>query len=204
MECHLVEGKGREWKMEKVIILYVLQSHKWDFLASNHFMYMPPFSSWIVSPVLSVGCVVITAHSSALQCNKAECSSSQTWRASESTTAALLWAAPDLWGEFITQTAQRWFQYLLGSLFCIRLIWKTVDSCPLYTNEGWPSDWAEATFIMWRSITFLWSSGTFFPPLCPCILNSIQGPLQTRGPRLTWCILYVNMVLMYFKMQTRL
>lgn len=29
-------------------------------------------------------------------------------------------------------------------------------------------------------------------------------PLQTRGPRLTWCILYVNMVLMYFKMQTRL
>lgn len=25
-----------------------------------------------------------------------------------------------------------------------------------------------------------------------------------RGPRLTWCILYINMVLMYFKMQTRL
>lgn len=45
----------------------------------------------------------------------------------------------------------------------------------------------------------------FFPPLlCPCILNSSQGPLQTRGPSLTWCILYVNMVLMYFKMQTRL
>lgn len=125
----------------------------------------------------------------------------------ESPTAALLWAAPDLWGEFITQTAQRWFQYLLGSLFCIRLIWKTVDSCPLYTNEGWPSDWAEATFIMWRSITFLWSNGALPPTpllLCLCILNSIHGPLQTRGPRLTWCILYINMVLMYFKMQTRL
>lgn len=25
----------------------------------------------------------------------------------------------------------------------------------------------------------------FSPPLCLCILNSIQGPLQTRGPRLT-------------------
>lgn len=84
----------------------------------------------------------------------------------KSATAAALraWAAPDLWGEFITQTAQRWFQYLLGSLFCIRLIWKTVDSCPLYTNEGWPSDWAEATFIMWRSITFLWSNVTFYLP----------------------------------------
>ena len=42
------------------------------------------------------------------------------------------------------------------------------------------------------------------PLLCLCILNSIRGPVQTRGPRLTWCILYVNMVLMYFKMQTRL
>lgn len=39
---------------------------------------------------------------------------------------------------------------------------------------------------------------------CLCIWNSSQGPLQTRGPSLTWCILYVNMVLMYFKMQTRL
>lgn len=38
---------------------------------------------------------------------------------------------------------------------------------------------------------------------CLCIWNSIQGLMQTRGPWLTWCILYVNMVLMYFKMQTR-
>lgn len=127
------------------------------------------------------------------------------------TAAPRAWAAPDLWGEFITQTAQRWFQYLLGSLFCIRLIWKTVDSCPLYTNEGWPSDWAEATFIMWRSITFLWSNVTFYlpPPSCRHSAHAYwtappAPPLQTRGPRLTWCILYVNMVLMYFKMQTRL
>lgn len=51
-----------------------------------------------------------------------------------------------------------------------------------------------------------WRSHLPDPPLllCLCILNSIQGPLQTRGPRLTWCILYINMVLMYFKMQTRL
>lgn len=42
------------------------------------------------------------------------------------------------------------------------------------------------------------------PLLCLCIWNSSQGPLQTRVPSLTWCILYVNMVLMYFKMQTRL
>lgn len=44
----------------------------------------------------------------------------------------------------------------------------------------------------------------FFSLLCLCIWNSSQGPLQTRVPSLTWCILYVNMVLMYFKMQTRL
>lgn len=102
-------------------------------------------------------------------------------RASEGSTAALLWAAPDLWGEFITQTTQRWFQYLLGSLFCIRLIWKTVDSCPLYTNEGWPSDWAEATFIMWRSITFLWGNGFFFFSLAlPMHMEQQPGPIANE------------------------
>lgn len=156
---------------------------------------------------LYFSCVVITLYSAALQCNKAQCSHSQSWRASQSTTAALAWAAPDLWGEFITQTAQRWFQYLLGSLFCIRLIWKTVDSCPLYTNEGWPSDWAEATFIMWRSITFLWSNVTFYPhhhhrrpaPTLPMHIEQHAGPVANeRGPGWhdvyctsiwSWCIL---------------
>lgn len=90
--------------------------------------------------------------------------------------------APDLWGEFITQTAQRWFQYLLGSLFCIRLIWKTVDSCPLYTNEGWPSDWAEATFIMWRSITFLWGNSLFFSAATYAYGTAARAHCKREGP----------------------